>query len=108
MLLCLPRHHTSPDGLCNGTHLRHQLLELGDGQRSRGPVPWLGSAMMGRCESRLTSGIALMSIVLRVIFSKVRMPRSHKITLGLPCERMYSAASSHSSIVADMPRFSTT
>src|SRR3989442_7562386 len=43
-----------------------------------------------------------------VIFSKVRMPRSHRITLGFPWESTYSAASNHSSIVADMPRLSTT
>src|SRR6266516_261829 len=49
--------------------------------RSRRPVPWLGSEIIGRCESRLMSGMALMSIVLRVIFSKVRIPRSQRITL---------------------------
>jgi len=44
------------------------------------PVPCDGSATTGRCESFLSSGIALMSNVLRVYFSKVRIPRSHRIT----------------------------
>ena len=34
------------------------------------------------------------------------LPRSHKITLSLPPAIMYSADISHSSIVADKPRFS--
>src|SRR3954468_7617247 len=49
-----------------------------------------------------------MSNVLRVAVSNVRMPRSHKITSLLPPARMYSADSSHSSIVAEMPRLSST
>ena len=49
-----------------------------------------------------------MSRVLRVAFSKVRMPRSQRITCVLPPARMYSAESSHSSMVADMPRFRST
>ena len=36
------------------------------------------------------------------------MPRSHRITSVLPPARTYSADSSHSSIVAEMPRFSST
>ena len=36
------------------------------------------------------------------------MPRSHSMTFMLPPARMYSADSSHSSIVAEMPRFSRT
>ena len=43
-----------------------------------------------------------------VAVSNVRMPRSHKITSRLPPERTYSADNSHSSIVAEMPRFSST
>ena len=35
-------------------------------------------------------------------------PGSHKITFGLPCAITYSADSSHSSIVADSPRLSST
>src|SRR5258708_5537547 len=72
------------------------------------PVPCDGSAMTGRCESLLRSGIALTSNVLRVYFSNVRMPRSQRITLGFPFARMYSAESSSSSTVADMPRFNNT
>ena len=49
-----------------------------------------------------------MSVVLRVYFSKVRMPRSHNTTRGLPLERMYSADISSSSMVDIMPRFSST
>ena len=36
------------------------------------------------------------------------MPRSHRITSVLPSPVMYPAAASHSSYVADMPRFSRT
>ena len=76
--------------------------------RYQWPVPWDGSEMTGRWLSRLTSAIAFRSMVLRVAVSKVRMPRSHRITCSLSCERTYSAASSHSSIVAPMPRFNIT
>ena len=47
-----------------------------------------------------------MSIVFRAAVSNVRMPRSHRMTSRLPFARMYSAASSHSWIDDDMPRFS--
>lgn len=40
--------------------------------------------------------------------SKVRIPRSQRMTLGLPAARMYSAAIRQSSIVADIPHFSRT
>ena len=46
--------------------------------------------------------------MLRVAVSKVRMPRSHRTTSRLPRWAMYSAAISHSSIVAVMPRLSST
>ena len=46
--------------------------------------------------------------MLRVAGSNVRMPRSHRMMLRLPDEAAYSAASSHSSMVADRPRFSMT
>ena len=46
-----------------------------------------------------------MSNVLRVAVSNVRIPRSQRITSVLPPARMYSADSSHSSMVAEMPRF---
>ena len=64
------------------------------------PVAWLGSTMTGRWVSRSSSGTAARSIVFRVYVSNVRMPRSHRMTLGLPELTMYSAAISHSSIVA--------
>ena len=56
----------------------------------------------------MTTGTALMSSVLRVAVSKVRMPRSQRITSRLPSLRMYSADISHSSIVAERPRLSST
>src|SRR5205823_9200618 len=72
------------------------------------PVPWDGSAITGRCVRRFRSGTALTSNVLRVYFSKVRMPRSHRMTLRLPRASTYSAESRSSSTVADMPRFRST
>ena len=38
----------------------------------------------------------------------MRMPRSHRTMLWLPSEMMYSAALSHSSMVAANPRFKST
>ena len=64
--------------------------------------------MIGRWLISFTSGMALMSIVLRVAVSNVRMPRSQRMTSRLPLARMYSAASSQSWIEDDMPRFSST
>ena len=46
--------------------------------------------------------------MLRVDVSNVRMPRSHRMICELPAEAMYSAAISHSSIVAPKPRLSMT
>ena len=46
--------------------------------------------------------------MLRVAVSKVRMPRSQRTTRALPPAITYSAASSHSSIVTAIPRFSST
>ena len=62
--------------------------------------------MTGRWLNFFTAGMALKSCVFRVYVSKVRMPRSHRMTFSLPPARMYSALISHSSIVADRPRFS--
>ncbi len=64
--------------------------------------------MIGRCDSSRVTGIALRSSVKRVAVSNVLMPRSHRITSRLPCDSTYSAASSHSSMVDDMPRLSST
>ena len=72
------------------------------------PVPCDGSRITGKCESCLITGIALMSVVLRVYFSKVRMPRSHKATRMLPCDKMYSADINNSSMVDIIPRFNST
>ncbi len=56
--------------------------------------------MTGRWVRWWRSGTAARSIVLRVYVSNVRMPRSHRMTFGLPLLTMYSAAISHSSMVA--------
>src|SRR3990172_8792 len=64
--------------------------------------------MTGRCESFLTTGTALRSSVKRVAVSNVRIPRSQRITRGLPPERMYSAERSHSWMLVDIPRLSRT
>ena len=45
-----------------------------------------------------------MSSVLRVMVSKVRMPRSQRITWSLPAAMMYSALISSSSMVLASPR----
>ncbi len=67
------------------------------------PVEWLGSRMTGRWLRAFSTGTALMSVVLRVAVSNVRMPRSQSATRRLPCDRMYSAAMSSSSMVALRP-----
>ena len=45
-----------------------------------------------------------MASVFLTYCSKVLIPRSQRITFGLPSANMYSAARRNSSIVADMPR----
>ena len=72
------------------------------------PVACDGSTITGRWVRWWTSGTAVRSSVLRVVVSNVRIPRSHRMTWGLPAEAMYSAAISHSSIVAPKPRLSIT
>jgi hypothetical protein len=72
----------------------------------RCPVLWEGSTMTGRCDRCWTMATAERSRVLRLAVSNVRMPRSHRMMSRLPEEAAYSAASSHSSIVADRPLFS--
>ena len=76
--------------------------------RSQCPVPCEGSTTTGRWQSFLSTGTAFRSSVNRVAGSKVRMPRSQRITLGLPAARMYSAESRNSWIVVAMPRLSRT
>ena len=78
------------------------------GTRLRFPVAWLGSRITGRCVSSLSTATAEISQVLRVAVSNVRMPRSHRITLGLPCATTYSADISSSLMVELMPRLSST
>src|SRR3989454_409276 len=75
---------------------------------SLSPVPCDGSAMIGRCESLCTTGIAVRSNTLRVDGSKPRMPRSHRITSRFPSDSTYPAERSSSSIVAAIPRFNST
>ena len=76
--------------------------------RSRRPPECDGSTITGRCDSRCATGTALMSRVFLVAFSNVRMPRSQSTMSRLPRWAMYSAAISHSSMVAFMPRLSMT
>ena len=76
--------------------------------RSRRPPECDGSTITGRCDSRWATGTALMSSVFLVAFSNVRMPRSQSTMSRLPRWAMYSAAISHSSMVAFMPRLSIT
>ena len=56
----------------------------------------------------MTLGTIDRSSVLRVESSKVRMPRSQRITCRLPWARMYSADMSRSFTVALIPRLSST
>ena len=72
------------------------------------PVACDGSTTTGRWVRWCTTGTAVRSSVLRAYVSNVRMPRSHMMMFGLPAEAMYSAAISHSSIVAPKPRLSIT
>ena len=76
--------------------------------RSLRPAACDGSTMIGRWLVACTTGTAEMSRVLRVAGSKVRMPRSQSTTSRLPRWAMYSAAISHSSMVAVIPRLSST
>ena len=76
--------------------------------RSRRPPACDGSTMIGRWLVACTTGTAEMSRVLRVLGSKVRMPRSQSTTSRLPRWATYSAAISHSSIVEVIPRLSST
>ena len=62
----------------------------------------------GRWVSSLRTGTALMSRVLRVAVSKVRIPRSQRMTCSFPSERMYSADMRSSSIVVIIPRLRRT
>ena len=64
--------------------------------------------MTGRWVFSFSTQTALMSSVFRVAVSKVRIPRSHSTTLGFPSAMMYSAALSHSSMVALKPLFKRT
>ena len=78
------------------------------GTLSRIPTAWLGSTITGKWVSERTIGMAERSSVFLVARSKVRIPRSHKITSSVPEESRYSAAISHSSIVAERPRLRIT
>ena len=58
---------------------------------------------MGKWQSSLASATPARSRVFRSSASNVLIPRSHKTTFGFPPESKYSAASSHSLIVAAFP-----
>src|SRR5699024_2689341 len=72
------------------------------------PVAWLGSTTTGRWVFSWMMGTADRSRVLRVYFSKVRMPRSQRMTFSLPPAMIYSALMIHSSMVVHRPRLSRT
>ena len=76
--------------------------------RSRRPAAWPGSTITGRCESSFSTGTAVRSSVKRYAVSKVRIPRSHSSTFGLPSLSTYSAAISSSSSVEESPRLIST
>ena len=76
--------------------------------RSRLPAACDGSTITGRLVRLLATGTAEMSSVERVAVSKVLIPRSHRMIWSLPSLAMYSAESSHSSIVLDKPRLRST
>ena len=64
--------------------------------------------MTGRSVMVFRTGTELTSSVLRVAVSKVRIPRSQRITRWLPPSRMYSAACRSSFTVALMPLLRST
>ena len=72
------------------------------------PHAWLGSTITGRCVALRNTGTAERSRVLRVAVSKVRIPRSQRITLGLPPAMMYSALINSSWTVEAKPRLRST
>ena len=76
-----------------------------DSTSFQSPVAWDGSMITGRWVFSFRIGITLKSKVFLVYFSKVRIPRSQKMTFGFPLAIMYSADMIHSSIVALKPRF---
>ena len=75
------------------------------GTRLRRPVACEGSTTTGKWQSSLQSATPARSSVFLNSASNVLIPRSHKMTLGFPPDSKYSAASSHSLIVAEGPRF---
>ena len=64
--------------------------------------------MIGKCVSGLAASMPPTSSVFRVAVSKVRMPRSQRITRSSPAAITYSAAPSHSSTVEPAPRLRRT
>ena len=59
---------------------------------SRRPAAWLGSTITGSWVRSLSTGTAARSSVKRYAVSKVRIPRSHRMTASLPSLSTYSAA----------------
>ena len=72
------------------------------------PQAWLGSTMTGRWVILWSMTTPARSSVLRILVSKVRMPRSQRITFSLPSAMMYSALITNSSSVLARPRLSRT
>ena len=73
-----------------------------------GIVGGTADEITGRWVNSFSTGTAEISQVLRVAVSNVRIPRSQRMTLELPCAVMYSADISSSRIVELMPRFNST
>ena len=109
---CGPSHSAVSGCGCTSTMMPSAPIAIAAREsgttRSRRPPECDGSTTTGRCARSWATGTAEMSRVLRVAFSKVRMPRSQSTTSRLPRWAMYSAAISHSSIVELMPRLSIT
>ena len=109
---CSPSERASSGRGCTSTMMPSAptaTLPIARGLTSqRLPVACDGSTTTGRWVRWWSSGTAVRSSVLRVLVSNVRMPRSQRMIWLLPTDAMYSAAISHSSMVAPKPRLSIT
>ena len=72
---------------------------------NRIPDAWLGSTITGRWVFCFNMGMAEISRVFLVEVSKVRIPRSQRMTFSFPPAMMYSALIKSSSRVLARPRF---
>ena len=91
-------HHRSPPSPAPGAFPRSIHPHRSPRPPAPSPAPGCASPSRGwdrespaGASIRSAPGPPMMSHVLRVAVSNVRMPRSHRITSGLPCATMYSA-----------------